>query len=322
MFRLLCALLFAAHAAAATAQDAAAFPSRPIKLIVPYAVGGFPDTVTRIVGQRASELLGQPLVVENRPGAGGVQACEAVARAAPDGYTLLIADNAHWGVNPALYAKLPYDPVRDFAPVALLGETPMFLFVHASVPASNVQQLIALAKAKPNELNYGSSGIGSLHHLTMEMFKAAAGLEVVHIPYKGSGQSVPALMGGQTSMMVASLPSLAAHVKAGTVRMLAVIANKRMPQAPNVPTFAEQGVQGLDFLTHVGTLAPTGTPPAVIARLNAAFNKALEHPEVIQRLAAAGVTPAPATPEAFAAQIRDELKKYAVAVKVSGAVAQ
>jgi tripartite-type tricarboxylate transporter receptor subunit TctC len=311
--------LLGLFALAALAEEP--FPSRPVRLIVPYAVGGFPDSVTRVVSQRASELFGQPLVVENRPGAGGLQACEAVARAQADGYTLLIADNAHWGVNPSLYAKLPYDILRDFAPVAMLGETPMFLFVHASLPVTNVQELIALAKAKPNQLNYGSSGIGSLHHLTMEVFKAAAGLEIVHIPYKGSGQSVPALMGGQTSLMIASLPSLTAHVKAGNVRMLAVVAERRMRQAPEVPTFAEQGVQGLNFLTHVGVMAPSATPAAVVARMNAVFNKALEDPDVIRRLALIGVEPAPATPQAFGVQIREELKKYAHAVKVSGAVA-
>ena len=319
MMRFACALFLCVFSIAAIAQDA--FPTRPIRLIVPYAVGGFPDSVTRIVSQRASELFGQPLVVENRPGAGGLQACEAVARSPADGYTLLIADNAHWGVNPSLYSKLPYDILRDFAPVAMLGETPMFLFVHSSLPVNNVQELIALAKAKPNQLNYGSSGIGSLHHLTMEVFKAAAGLEMVHIPYKGSGQSVPALMGGQTQLMTASLPSLTSHVKAGSVRILAVIADRRVRQAPDVPTFAEQGVKGLNFLTHVGVMAPSATPSALVSRMNAVFNKALEHPEVIQRLALVGVEPAPATPQAFDAQIREEIKKYAHAVKVSGAVA-
>jgi tripartite-type tricarboxylate transporter receptor subunit TctC len=300
-------------------ESAAAFPSRPIKLVVPYAAGGFPDTVSRMVGQRAGEVLGQPIIIENRPGAGGLAACEMVARATPDGYTLLAMDNAHWGINPALYPKLPYDTVRDFSPVSMMGVTPMFLFVHSSVPATNLQELIALAKAKPNQMNYGSSGIGSIHHLAMEMVKSVTGIEVVHIPFKGTGQSVPALMGGQTSLMVASLPSLAAHVKGGTVRILAVIANKRVTQAPTVPTFPEQGVPALDFLTHVGMLAPAGTPAAVIAKLNAGIARALENPDLVQKLAGVGVEPAAGSPENFASQIQAEMKKYATAVRVSGA---
>ena len=305
-------------AAASVAQEST-YPARPIKLVVPYAAGGFPDTVSRMVGQRAGEVLGQPFVIENRPGAGGLAACELVARAAPDGYTLLAMDNGHWGINPALYPKLPYDPLRDFAPVSLMGMTPMFLFVHASVPATSLQELIALGKSKPNQMNYGSSGIGSIHHLAMEMVKSVTGLEVVHIPYKGSGQSVPALMGGQTSLMVASLPSLTAHVKAGNVRILAVIAGKRVSQAPGVPTFPEQGVPALDFLTHVGVVAPAGTPASVVARLNAGIARALENPDLVQKLAGVGVEPAPGSPESFAAQMQEEMKKYATAVRVSGA---
>ncbi len=315
----LAVLYFGAYAGAALAQESAAgYPNRPIKLVVPYAPGGFPDTVARVVGQRVGEVLGQPLVVDNRPGAGGIAASEFVMRSPADGYTLLLMDNAHWAINPALNPKLSYDPLRDFAPIALVAMAPLFLAVNASVPATNLQELITLVKSKPNQFNYGSSGIGSLHHLAMEMLKSRTGLEIVHIPYKGAGQSVPALLGGQVSMLFAALPTLSGHVKSGSVRTLAVLTNRRVAMAPTVPTFAELGVAGVDFLPLVGLLGPAGLPAPLVSRLSTEFGRAVENPEIVQRLALAGVEPAASTPEGFIVQIKEDLVKLAAAVRISG----
>ena len=301
---------------AAGAQD---FPARPIRAVVPYAAGGLPDTMTRIASQRMTEILGQQIVVDNRPGAGGIAGCELVATATPDGYTLLIADVAQTAINPALFAKLPYDTLRDFAPVSLMGTSGQFLVAHATVPANTLKELIALAKGKPGQLRYGSGGIGSVHHLSMEALKAPLGLDIVHIPYKGTGQAVPALLAGEVSLLFAALPSIAPHVKTGRLKLLAVNTIKRNAQAPDVPTIAEiTGIKDYDYPPAIGVLAPAKTPKAVISRLAGAISRAVLHPDTVSRYTTLGIDPVGNTPEQYAAQTRLDIAKYAKAVKASG----
>jgi len=310
---LVAALLLAAGIA--SAQD---FPNRPIKMIVPYAAGGLPDTMTRIVGVHASELLGQQIVVENRGGAGGISGSEAVAKAPADGYTLLIADVGQVAINQHIFSKLPYDPRKDFAPVTLIGTSALFLALHPSVPANNFKELVAYIKANPNKVNYGSSGVGSIHHLATEALAHALGLKIVHVPYKGTGQAVPALLGGQVAMLYSSLPSLEAQIKAGKVKMVAISTLRRSPQAPDVPTVAEMGVPGYDFAPQIGVLAPAGTPPAVVQKLSTELAKAARHPDTVKRFTELGIDAAGSTPEEYAAMIRDADKRYGEVARVAG----
>ena len=310
---LVAALLLAAGIA--SAQD---FPNRPIKMIVPYAAGGLPDTMTRIVGVHASELLGQQIVVENRGGAGGISGSEAVAKAPADGYTLLIADVGQVAINQHIFSSLPYDPRKDFAPVTLIGTSALFLALHPSVPANNFKQLVAYIKANPNKVNYGSSGVGSIHHLATEALAHALGLKIVHVPYKGTGQAVPALLGGQVAMLYSSLPSLEAQIKAGKVKMVAISTLRRSPQAPDVPTVAEMGVPGYDFAPQIGVLAPAGTPPAVVQKLSTELAKAARHPDTVKRFTELGIDAAGSTPEEYAAMIRDADKRYGEVARVAG----
>jgi len=313
----MCSFMFAAQSGGATAQD---YPAKSVRMVVPYAAGGLPDTMTRIMAQRLSETFGQQFIVENRAGAGGIAACELVAKSAADGYTLLVADVAQTAINPALYSKLPYDPIRDFAPVSIMGTSAQFLAAHPSVPANTLTELIALAKAKPGRLNYGSGGAGSLHHLSMEALKSALGLDIVHVPYKGTAQSIPALISGEVALAFSALPSLAGHLQAGRVKLLAVNTSKRSAQAPGVPTIAEIAhIPDFDYPPEIGVLAPAGTPPVIISRLASGIARATRHPDTVQRFTALGIDPVGNTPEAYAAQIRIDIEKYAKAVKISGA---
>jgi tripartite-type tricarboxylate transporter receptor subunit TctC len=306
----------AAYAGIADAQN---FPVRPIRAVVPYAAGGLPDTMTRIASQRMTELLGQQIVVDNRPGAGGISGCELVAHATPDGYTLLIADVAQTAINPALFAKLPYDTLRDFAPVSLMGTSGQFLVAHASVPANTLPELIKLVKSKPGQIRYGSGGIGSVHHLSMEALKAPLGLDIVHVPYKGTGQAVPALLAGEVSLLFAALPSIAPHVKAGRLKLLGVNTLKRNAQAPNVPTIGEiTGIKDYDYPPAIGVMAPAKTPKAVIDRLAGAIAKAVQHPDTVSRYTTLGIDPVGNTPAQYLAQTRVDIAKYAKAVKAAG----
>ncbi len=311
-----CALLSARPAVAQ--GDAANYPAKSVRVVVPYAPGGFPDTIARIVGQRLAETLGQQFVVENRGGAGGIAGTEAVAKASPDGYTLLMADVGQIAINPAIYAKLPYDSIRDFTPISMVATSPLFIVVHESVPVKTFPELVALAKSKPGSLTYGSSGTGSIHHMTMEAMKTALHLDIVHVPYKGSGQSVPALIGGQVSMSVAALPSLVSQIKAGKVRLLAINTSKRSSQAPDVPSIAEFGAPGFDYPSKIGLLGPAGLPRGIVQKLHAAIVKAVSHPDTLKRFAGLGVDAVGGTPEAYAADNLVDIERYAKVAKATG----
>ena len=299
---------------ASLAQTQTAYPNKPIKFVVPYSAGGLPDTVARIFAQRLTERLGQSVVVDNKPGANGVVAAQVLATSAKDGYTFLVTDGSMFSINPAIYKTLGYDYKRDFMPVALAARAPLYLAVHPKVPANTLQEFIALAKSKPGTLNYGSSGIGSTHHLTMEAMKAALGLDIIHVPFKGSGQSVPALIGGQVEVLFSALPSLAGFVKSGQVKLLATNAAQRSAQAPNVPAIADL-VPGFDFAPVVGVLAAAGTPPSAIERISLEIAAIAKTPEVITLLSNAGIDAIGAGPAEYNRVILSENERLARAVQ-------
>ncbi|MDB5929380.1 MAG: hypothetical protein JWR60_1087 [Polaromonas sp.] len=303
------------------AHAQAAYPNRPIKFVVPYSAGGLPDTVARIFAQRLGERLGQSVVVDNRPGANGVVAAQALATSPKDGYTFLVTDGSMFSINPAIYKNLGYDYKRDFMPVSLAARAPLYLAANDKVPAANLQDFIALAKAKPGTLNYGSSGIGSTHHLTMEAMKAALDLQITHVPFKGSGQSVPALIGGQVDVLFSALPSLVGFVKAGQVKLLASNAASRSSQEPNVPALAET-IPGFDFAPIVGVLAATGTPAGTIERISAEMAQVAKMPELIQTLNKAGIDPIGAGPADYNKAILAENERLSKAIAVAGIKAE
>ena len=305
-----------AFVAGAQAQN---YPTRAIKIIVPYAPGGLPDTMTRLVGGKLAEPLGQPIVVENMGGAGGINGVAEVVKATPDGYTLLVADVGQVAINPHLFSKLPYQPLKDLAPVSLIGTSPLYLVAHPSVPVKSLKELVALAKKEPGKLNYGSSGIGSIHHLATEALKAGFGIDLVHVPYKGTGQSVPALLGGQVALLYSALPSIAGQLKDGKVKMLAISSAKRSPHTPDVPTVAENGIPGYDFVAEIGLLAPAATPREVIQRLAGEMAKVAKQPDLVKRFTELGIDPVGSTPEAYAALNKSEYEKYGKLVKETGA---
>ena len=292
------------------------YPSRPIRLIVTVPPGGAADFIARLVGGKISEALGQPVLVENRGGAGGTIAADAVAKAPADGYTLLQNSITTHGVGPHLYSKLPYDPVKDFAAVSGLALLPLVMAVNADVPAKNVQELIALSKS--GSLNFASSGNGGAPHMAAELFKSVTGAGLTHVPYKGSGPAVADLVGGRVQIMFDAPPSLIQHIRAGKLRVLAAASGERNRLLPEAPTFAELGYPQVAVSLWYGLLAPAGTPPAAITKLNSAVMKALESPEVRERLQAQGAEPMPGTPEAFAGFIRDEMAKWAPVVRQAG----
>lgn len=296
---------------------AQAYPTRSIKFIVPYSAGGLPDTVARIYAQRLGDRLGQPVVVDNKPGANGVVAAQAMAASPKDGYTFLVTDGSMFSINPSLYKTISYDYKRDFVPVSLAARAPLYLAIHPKIPANNLRELIALAKAKPGTLTYGSSGIGSTHHLSMEAFKAALSLDITHIPFKGTGQSVPALIGGQVDMLFSALPSLSGFVKAGQVRLIANNAGRRSSQEPNVPTLAEV-IPGFDFAPIVGVLASTGTPQAAIDRISAEMSWVAKQAETIQILSNAGIEAIGGSASEYGRAIADENERLSKAVQTAG----
>ena len=305
-------LVFAAALAASLIPAAVlgqTYPSKPIRLIVPFAAGGGNDNVARLVGKRLSDSLGQPLVIDNRPGAGGVLGAELAAKAAPDGYTLFLGGVASHAVNPNLNDRLPYDPIRDFAPVVLLASAPLVLVVHPSVPADSVKAFVALARSKPGQLNYASNGNGSSSHLAAVMFDSMTGVDMVHVPYKGLSPALADLLSGRVQVMFSSVVAILPHIKAEKLRGLAVTGSRRLPSMPNLPTIAESGLPGYEASSWYGVLAPAGTPREIVARLNSELVKVLDQPEVRGSLLAEGAEPIGGTPEQFAAHIRSEKER-------------
>ena len=298
------------------------YPVKPVRVVVPQAPGAQSEIFARLLGQKIGESLGQPLVNDPRPGAGGAIGAEVAARAAPDGYTLLFATNSTHGSNPVLYAKLPYDAVKDFAPIALTVGMPYVLSVHPSLPATSLKQLIALAKARPGQLHYASAGNGSTHHLSGELLKSMARIDIVHVPYKGGPPATVAAAGGEVSMLFNTVGSVHLNVKSGRLRGIGVAAATRSDALPDVPTMAEGGLPGFEMSSWFGLLAPAGTPRTIINRLNAETIKALGTPEVKSATATMGANAMPGTPEQFAEHIKSEIGRIGAIVKTAGIKAE
>jgi tripartite-type tricarboxylate transporter receptor subunit TctC len=315
--RLAAVLLIVLPVAGVHAQ---AWPAKPIRFVVPYPPGGPLDTMARAVGQKLAESMGQPVLVDNRPGAGGNIGTDIVAKSPADGYTLLMGAVATHAINPTLYGKIPYDPVKDFVPVAMVAVVPNVLVVTPGLPVKSVRDLIELARARPGYLNFGSGSTGSTGHLAGELFNTLAGVQMVHIPYKGGAPAMADLLAGQVQLMFDNLANSLPQVKAGRLRALAVTTAQRSSFAPELPTLAEAGVPGFDLSTWFGVFVPGGTPRDIVTRLNAEVVKALDAPDMRERLGKMGAEPpADNTPERFAAFIRSESDKYARVIKSSGA---
>jgi tripartite-type tricarboxylate transporter receptor subunit TctC len=297
---------------------AQAYPTKPVRLIVPFPPGGSTDIVARIVAQKLGERIGQPLVVENRGGAGGTIGTEAVAKATPDGYILGFASTSTHAVAPAVYTKLGYDPVRDFAPISLVAVTPYLLVVSPKVDVKSLKEFVAYVKARPGKLNYASAGTGSTTHLAMEMLKSAAGLFILHIPYNGNGPAGTAVIAGDVEFLFGSLPAVLPHAKSGRVRALAVGTPKRSPSLPDVPTVAESGFPGFDASLWLAVMAPAGTPAPVIDRLNKEIVAVVRSPDAADALNKAGAEPTTSTPADLANMVKVGIQKYAAAVKRAG----
>lgn len=330
LFRLaVAALTFsAAGLSGALAQGPAAgvtpgYPSRPIRIVVPYPAGGGIDIISRVAGQRLAQRLGQPVLIDNRPGAGTILAAEQVARAAPDGYTLMITTDSTITINPHLYARLPYDPVKDFVPVTQLLLLNQLLLANPSVPASNLKELIAYAKTNPGKLNYASYGSGSQPHLAMETLKNQAGVDIVHVPYKGIPQAVPAAIAGEVQLTFSGAASSQAHIKAGRLKALAIGGKNRLALMPDVPTFAEAGFPDVPANAWFGLFAPAGTPQAIVVKLHAELTRVLRDPDFMQtEINTKGYELVASTPEEFAAFLATDSVRNARAVKISGAKAE
>jgi len=297
------------------------FPAKPLRLFVGFSPGGGVDITGRIVAAKLSELWGQAMTVENRLGAGGTLAADAVAKAPGDGYTFVVCNAASHGIAPSLYKKLPYDPIRDFTPISLLGITSNVMVVHPSVPATTVAEFIAYAKANPGRISFGSSGVGTSPHLSVELLKSMTGINLVHVPYKGGAQSSTDLLGGQIQLLITNLPEQIGYIKAGKTRALGVSTTKRSPQLPDLPTISEAGVPGFDVTVWYGLCAPAGLPRALVDKVNADVAKAVLSPDTQRRLFDQGVEAARNSPGEFAAFIRAEVTKWAKVVRDSGATA-
>lgn len=304
-------------AAVGTAQ-AQAYPNKPVRLIVPYPAGGTTDIIARVAAQQLSERLKQPFVVENKAGANGAIGSVEVARAPADGYTLLMGTASTHGINSAVYKSLPYDAVKDFAPVTIVASTPNIIAVHPSVPAKNLQELLALAKAQPGKLNYGSTSLGGSPHMSAELLKMMARVDMVHVPYKGAAPMLTDLMGGQVQIGFDNLPSTINFVRSGKVRAIAVTTPQRWPGAPDIPTVAESGLPGYEVSGWFGLLAPAGTPPAVLATIQQALAEAVKQPDVNKQMLDLGAQPVANTPDAFAKLIQADVAKWRDVVKTTG----
>ena len=300
----------------------AAYPSRPLRLVVPFSPGGNADTLSRTASQKVSESIGQQIVIDNRSGANGNIGMEIVARAAPDGYTFVLGYIANVAIAPSLMSKLPYDPVKDYAPISQLASSPNIIVVHSAVPARTMKELIALSKAKPKSINFSSAGVASVGHLSGELFNTVLGAELQHVPYKGSGQGVIDLVAGQIQMLIGGMSSVMPHIKTGRLRAIAVTGAQRSPAMPDVPTVAESILPGFEATAWYGALAPAGTPRAIVSRLHSEYARALALPEVKQRLENLGFEIVASAPDVFAAYIKTEIVKWAKVVKASGAKAQ
>jgi len=317
MVRAVLALALLACSASSWSQ---AFPSKPVKIVVPYGVGGSADVYARYLGAKLQESVGQTFVIENRPGGGSIVGTDVVAKSEPDGYTLLMMSNTHT-VNETLIPKKPFDLMRDFAPITGVSYSDLMMVVHPSVQASNLKEFIALAKAKPGALNYASSGNGTPYHMAGELFKSMAGVDIVHVPHKGSDQARAAVMGGQVQMMFDAVPTMAAQAKAGKVKALATSGTKRSPVTPDVPTLDEAGLPGYESGIWLGLMAPAKTPRPVLEKLNAEVNKIINSPEVKEAWAKQGAFPMGMSIDGFDKFLREEVVKWAKAVKASGAKA-
>lgn len=313
---LLAAAVVCVGAAHAATSDSA-YPARPVRIIVPQTPGASTDLTARLIAQKLSPVLGQPIIVENRPGAGSIVGSEIVAKATPDGHTLLVVASS-FVLNPILQKNLPFDPQRDFAPITQLSSFPNLLVVHPAVPAKTVQELVALAKAKPGALNYGSAGTATGTHLSAELFKYMTGTDMVHVPYKGGGAAIPALLGGQVQLMFSTTVAALPHVRSGKLRAIAVTSLQRAPSAPDVPTIAESGVPGYDHSAWNGLFAPAKTPRAVVARLNSEVTKILHAPDIKAIFTKEGAEPVGNKSAEFAAILKSETAKWTKLVKAAG----
>ncbi|QTL02145.1 tripartite tricarboxylate transporter substrate binding protein [Aquabacter sp. L1I39] len=316
-----CAGLAAALLCAVGPASAQTYPTRPVTLVVPYAPGGASDALGRLVAKWLQEKLGQPFVVENRPGAGSAVGADFVARATPDGYTLLLATSTTLAINPALYKKLPYDPLTSFTPVGLVANVPFVLVANPSTGVKTLKDFVALAKAKPGTLTYGSAGNGSPQHLFMELLKTSTGIDVIHVPYKGSAPAMNDLVGGQISLMVSDLAPALGQIQAGKITPLGVTTAQRLPGLPDVPTLAEAGVAGYEATAWQGIVGPAGLPPDIVSALSAQLRAFVADPATAEAFARIGLQPISDTPSEFAAYIRTEIGKWGPVVRATGATA-
>jgi tripartite-type tricarboxylate transporter receptor subunit TctC len=311
-------VVLAALVLAPVTLRAQSYPSKPIRLIIPFPPGGSTDILGRSLAQKLSEAWGQQVLVDNRGGAGGTIGADLAAKAPADGYTLLMGHIGTLAVNVSLYPKLSYDPIRDFAPVSMVALVPNVLVVHPALPVKNVTELIAYAKANPGKLNYSSGGNGSAAHLAVEYFKLQTKTEIVHVPYKGTGPSVTDLIAGQVSMTMTGAPAVMPHVQSGRIRALGVSSPQRIPALAQIPTVAESGVPGFDATQWYGVVAPVGTPKDIVARLNAEIRKIMQSKEMLERLNTEGAISAAGTPEQFDAYIKSEIARWGAVVKAAG----
>ena len=308
-----------AACACAAALAQAPYPHKTVTIIVPYSPGGLPDTVARVVGQKLADKWGQAVVIENKPGGNGVVAAQALAAKPADGYTLLVTDATMFAVNQYIYKSLPYDPVKDFTFISLTARAPLFLAVPPSSPANNFAEFVQMVKATPGKYTYGSSGIGSIHHLTFESIKAALGLDILHVPFKGTGQSIPALVSDQVTAVWSAMPSIAGFVKEGKLKLIAVNSEKRSKLAPNVATIAETHIPGFDFAPSIGFAGPAGLPAAIANKVSADVAEVLMEPALAERLTVLGIDPVGGSPSDYAALLAADRARFEKAVKVAGA---